>query len=182
MESSYIKESLDYDSETGLLRWKERPQSHFKTLAAQRSTNSKYSGKLAGYADCIDGINYQVIKIRQRAYLAHRLAWFLYYNEWPSGALDHIDGDGLNNKIENLRLATSSINSRNCKLYSTSSTGVCGVYWVERTGKWVAKGSYRENGKKVNVHLGYFFSIEGATKARQDWEAEIGGFTDRHGT
>ena len=56
------------------------------------------------------------------------------------------------------------------------------MYWVERTGKWVAKGSYRENSKKVNVHLGYFFSMEDATKARQDWENEVGGFTDRHGT
>lgn len=181
MENSYITESLVYDPSTGSLTWKERPQSHFKTLASKNSTNKKYAGKVAGFIDCIDGINYRVIKIRQKAYFAHRLVWFLYYSEWPDGFIDHIDGNGLNNKVENLRLVTSSINSRNCKLYSTSSTGICGVYWVERTGKWVAKGSYREGGKKVNIHLGYFYDVEDAIKARQKWEVEIGGFTDRHG-
>ena len=181
-EDTHLIESLEYNPETGEIRWKVRPESQFKNSTVWKRTNNKHAGTLAGYINNISGIDYLVIKVRQKAYLGHRLAWFLHFGEHPSGLIDHIDGDGTNNRIDNLRIATPSQNARNCKLFSTSSSGTCGVYWVERTKKWRSKGSYRVNGMKINVHLGYFRNKEDAIKARRDWEKTIGDFTERHGT
>lgn len=51
---------------------------------------------------------------------------------------DHINGDTLDNRRENLRLATHEQNMRNKKHYSNSKSGLKGATQDKRTGKWVA--------------------------------------------
>lgn len=53
--------------------------------------------------------------------------------------VDHINGNGLDNRRENLRLANPSQNSRNAKLRSDNKSGFKGVSWVRNRKKWVAK-------------------------------------------
>lgn len=50
--------------------------------------------------------------------LAHRLAWLIYYGEWPEDQIDHIDGCRSNNSILNLREADNGVNGRNKKVNS----------------------------------------------------------------
>ena len=57
---------------------------------------------------------------RRLHFSVHRVVWAMSYNEWPT-ILDHIDGDRVNNKLSNLRIVTSSQNSRN-KLGSKNSS------------------------------------------------------------
>lgn len=45
--------------------------------------------------------------------LAHKVIWALHYGEWPKLSIDHISGDKLDNRILNLRLATSQQNRAN---------------------------------------------------------------------
>lgn len=90
-----------------------------------------------------------------KSYRVHRLV-FLYHHGYMPIQVDHIDGNRMNNKIENLRDATSSQNNQNRK--ATSSSGVKGVVWHKQSKKWVA--SICVNRK--SVHLGSFLSIEEA--------------------
>ena len=55
---------------------------------------------------------------------------------WPR--VDHIDGNGLNNLLANLRSATSSQNSQNRRQRSDNTSGFKGVSWNSSTGKWIA--------------------------------------------
>jgi hypothetical protein len=99
-----------------------------------------------------------------KSYRVHRLV-FLYHHGYMPTQVDHIDGNRMNNRIENLREATSSQNNQNRK--ATSSSGLKGVVWHKQSKKWVA--SICVNRK--SVHLGSFISIEEAAlvanKARQ---------------
>jgi hypothetical protein len=76
-----------------------------------------------------DGNSYKRITVSkgQEVY-AHRLAWILYHGTAPHGEIDHVDGNGLNNCISNLRDVSHRDNLRNIKPVHSAS-GVKGVYW-----------------------------------------------------
>lgn len=60
--------------------------------------------------------------------------------EIPDGlSIDHIDGDGSNNRMDNLRVVTPSQNMKNIKIRSDSKSGHHGIYWSERLGGWIAQ-------------------------------------------
>lgn len=75
--------------------------------------------------------------------------------------VDHIDGNGLNNRRDNLRLCSNMENHRNRKLSSVSVTGFKGVSWSSRDEKYIA--SIRVEGKLE--HLGSFDSKDEAHAA-----------------
>ncbi|EBS3550230.1 hypothetical protein DS608_21655 [Salmonella enterica subsp. enterica serovar Javiana] len=65
-------------------------------------------------------------KVR-RLFKVHRLIYWLHTGEWPDGHIDHINGNSLDNRIENLRKATPKQNSQNQYNPYLSSTGYVGV-------------------------------------------------------
>lgn len=80
--------------------------------------------------------------------------------------VDHIDGDGLNNRRRNLRLATRSLNAQNRRVQEGTSL-YRGVYWERRSKRWRAKAQL--NGKFYS--LGLFRSEEQAAAAASAWRA-----------
>lgn len=83
---------------------------------------------------------------------------------FPVTTVDHKNNDGLDNRRENLRVATRSQNNANRG--TTSSTGYRGVYFHQRMGKFaanIANPSIRVGSKCA--HLGYFASAEEAARA-----------------
>lgn len=88
-----------------------------------------------------------------------RLLWFFHYGEWPEGEIDHIDGDTHNNRIANLRHCSRSENAKNRGTYSSSKTGVKGVYIKD--GKFVS--SIQNEGSRY--YLGSYNTIEEASAA-----------------
>jgi hypothetical protein len=72
------------------------------------------------------------------SYRTHRLI-FLWHHGYIPKEIDHIDGNKLNNRIENLRPATRKQNCRNTKLPTTNKSGIKGVSWVSRLKKWVVQ-------------------------------------------
>jgi hypothetical protein len=75
--------------------------------------------------------------------------------------VDHIDGDSLNNKRDNLRPATRSQNARNSRSSKGSSSQFKGVSWNKRQRKWVSRIMVR--GKTIN--LGTFDNERDAGRA-----------------
>lgn len=69
-------------------------------------------GDLAGHVG--KKHRYRQIRINNKLYLAHRLV-FLYHRGYLPGRIDHIDGNALNNDINNLREATQQENCMNAK-------------------------------------------------------------------
>jgi hypothetical protein len=106
---------------------------------------------------------------RGKLFLAHRVAWFLHYGEWPPEEIDHIDGNGQNNKIENLRLSDRSQNMCNRGAYKCNSLGLKGVR--ADGNKYSAQLSHR---KKV-YWLGMHDTAEEAAKAYDRKAIEIHG-------
>lgn len=109
-------------------------------------------------------------KSRSGYYAARRGAdkKFIYMHrailECPEGVTaDHINGDGLNNKRNNLRIATYSQNNCNRgKIKRRCSSGFLGVYRNKLRNKWIAQ--IKING--VQKHLGSFDCEADAAKVR----------------
>jgi len=134
-----LRELLQYDPETGIIRWRAR------------------ANKIAG---CRFDNGYINIGIDGEIYGAHRVAWAIMEGTNPSGEIDHINGDPSDNRFCNLRLATSAQNNQNRRLSSRNKTGVKGVFWVTRHRKYRAV---------VGIHgqykiLGYFVDLKEAAE------------------
>jgi len=103
-----------------------------------------------------------------KEFLQHRLIWEDYYGEKPNGQIDHIDGNKLNNNIENLRDVTSLENQRNRTRQYNNTTGCTGIYWDKKRNKWIAKIQI----KRTAIYLGGFEDIEDAICCRKKAEKE----------
>lgn len=103
---------------------------------------------------------YRDTRLYGKIYQTHRLIFFIHHGYIPP-YVDHIDGNPLNNRIENLRPCTKSQNACNQKLRVTSKSGVRGVYWIARNKKWMA----RVGVNKKQYYLGLFDSLTDAKQA-----------------
>jgi len=79
----------------------------------------------------------------------------------PGVSVDHINGNTLDNRKENLRICTSAENTRNSRKYSTNVSGCKGVSYIEWRNKWASKITF--NYKKY--FLGYYNTREDAFEA-----------------
>ncbi|WP_373324926.1 HNH endonuclease [Methylobacterium organophilum] len=140
-----LRALLHYDPETGLWTWL---KSYSRVKAGQKAGSLKKSG-------------YVFIVIKGTSYRSHRLAWFYMTGKWPPEQLDHRDGCRSNNRWNNLRLATDSLNQANSKKPANNTSGYKGVYWNRQHRKWSAK----INVQRRQVHLGSYSNIENAAEA-----------------
>lgn len=99
----------------------------------------------------------EIIDGKQHMILLHRLILGLAGDDQG----DHRDGDGLNNRRYNLRICTHADNQINKRVRSDSSSGLKGVVWESRSGRW--RSEIQLHGKKK--WLGYFDTPEAAHAA-----------------
>lgn len=159
-----LKELLHYNPETGVFTWK-----------VSKGPKAK-SGSDAGCDLQRKRTYYKQIGIDGVRYYAHRLAWLYVHGKLPKNDIDHEDGDGLHNWINNLRDATNRENCKNRRLSCLNTSGVIGVNFDKRSGKWHARIGTMSGFK----HLGYFTSIDAAIAARKAAEVKY-GYHQNHG-
>lgn len=155
----FLLKNFRYNPDSGQLFWK---------LRRSRSA----PGSIAG---SIDHEGYVIVALEGVRYRAHRIIIAMVYGLFPD-QVDHVDGDRSNNRIKNLRLVNNQQNSMNQKIRRNNTSGVMGVCWHKRYGKWVAH--IRVDGK--SKYLGAFDVLEDASAARRSAEIE-NGFHENHG-
>ena len=115
-------------------------------------------------AGCIEKNGYRRIQIEGKIYRAHRLVWKYHYGKDPKEFIDHIDGNRINNNIENLREATNQQNLFNTGPSKNNKLGIKGV--SKNGNKYIAR--IEINGK--SKYLGMFNTIEEARLVREEAE------------
>jgi hypothetical protein len=85
--------------------------------------------------------------------------------------VDHKNGDRLDNRKENLRIASPSQNCWNSKLCINNTSGYKGVSLEKKTGKWNAR--IHINNKKI--HLGAFENKHDAARMYNFWAIDLFG-------
>jgi len=89
--------------------------------------------------------------------------------------VDHIDGDGLNNRRANLRAATQAENNRNARRRSNNTSGFRGVFWDARRQHWRARIEGSQNGQRWSRSLGVFNTAHEAAWAYDQAAIELFG-------
>jgi len=140
-----LRNVLSYSPETGEFIWLvNRGKVRAGTVAGKHACNGYWRIKLFG-----------------KDYPAHRLAWLYTYGEFPDGQVDHINLDKIDNRICNLRQASTAENQHNKTEQKNNTSGFKGVSRFARTGRWRAE--IMINGTKR--YLGSFGTAEAAAEA-----------------
>jgi hypothetical protein len=155
-----LREYLDYDPETGVLRWK-------NWIGRRARLGQPTAGGLTS-------AGYKVVSFAGRRFYAHRVAFALHHGRWPTPCCDHIDGDKTNNRADNLRECSVSANAHNGKMHRDNATGVKGVHRVDH-------GSYRA-GVMINgiLHRKRFRRLKDAAAYIKQLREQLHGEFARH--
>jgi len=152
---SDYEDLFTYNADTGDLIWKVRPPSHFKSKNAWSMWNTKYSSRAAGWkARTRRGGKPQApqISVFGKLIYLHRIVWEMNRGPIPTGmVIDHVNRNPIDNRIQNLRLATLSDNARNCA--TRSRHGLKGITKTA-SGKWVAQITVNRR----NIRIGSFLT------------------------
>ena len=153
-----LLELLDYDQTSGVFRW--------------RVDRNSYGGKVkvGSIAGRLDKYGYRYIGIDGGICQAHVLAWVYVYKKWPDVQIDHKNMVQDDNRIENLREASMTMQRANQRVRRDSSTGVKGV---SKTPEGKYKAKIRKDG--VSYHIGHYDTVADASVAYQRMAVKLFG-------
>ncbi|MCG7598861.1 HNH endonuclease [Halomonas sp. McH1-25] len=175
LDREYLWECFSYDADEGVLRWNaERPAKHFRHAVRYVKWLEENGGKAAGSAYQAGSTSYVRLSIDGVKLPGHTVVLAMHGITVPKGMMvDHLNGDGIDNRLENLRVVTPQLNSRNRRMNPNNTSGANGVYWCEKRRRWIAQGP--------KIYLGAYKEKSEAIRARKNWEKREGNFTKRHG-
>ena len=174
---------VDPSSPTGL-RWRDDVARMYTT----KQSGTSVAGEPAGVKRIIKGRSDSVVVLlRRKIYIVSRVIWEMVHGPIPEGMIiDHLDGNALNNKIENLACKTRGENMHNRKINKNNKTGFPGILfngssyiacWVDNEGTRCRKSfSIRKHG-----NLAIVLAIElREAKLKELNEKYDLKYTDRH--
>jgi hypothetical protein len=152
-----VDHMFSYDPNSGIIAWK-------------NCYHKEKNGKEAGWTN---DQGYRCIAISNKKFRGHRLAWLIKTGEEVPNdmEIDHIDGNRLNNRWSNLRIATKKQNALNKALRSDNKLGVKGVKYNQKRKKYEAW--IRINGKPKRI--GYYSTLDEASNAFREADKERSG-------
>lgn len=121
-DKSYFENFLSYDHDKSLFFW---------------SVN-RGRVKIGYPAGTVNHKGYLIININGKLWQSHRLVWLFLNGNFPERHIDHINGNKLDNSINNLRVVDDKENNRNRKKPKNNTSGITGVYFHKCYGKYVA--------------------------------------------
>lgn len=102
---------------------------------------------------------------KQKKIYKHREVWEKANGKIPYDMqIDHINRDKLDNRLENLRAVSRSVNQHNRKLNRNNTSGHKGVYWHKQKGKWHVQIMVN----RVKKSLGLYDNVEDAANAYKE--------------
>ena len=130
------------------------------------------NGSKAGHSN---SYGYWRIETKYGSLAAHRIVFLMHHGYMPK-IVDHIDGNKLNNKIENLRAATYTENSYNSRIGKRNTSGSKNISWRPNQCKWRVR--VNANGKTITI--GQFEDFEFADLVAQEARSLYHGQFARH--
>ena len=134
--------------------------------------NTKAIGDKVGY---IAKSGYATTKIKNKSYLIHRLIYLMHYKYLPE-QIDHIDGNPINNSIENLRDASGSQNCMNKKISAVNTSGYKNINYIKQINKYRVQLKVKGN----PISFGCFSDVELADLVAQEARDKYFGKFARH--
>ena len=147
MDQRYLKQRLLYSPKSGVFYWIQPPPGHSDLL-----------GEEAGSACLSDSKPYWYIQIDRVKYKRSRLAFLYLVGFMPQDQVDHINGNSLDDRWQNLRPATAMQNAWNHKSRARGNDLPMGVRKNASSGRYAARIGVR--GKQIS--LGSFNTPEEA--------------------
>jgi len=171
MTQQFLKETLTY-SEDGNFYWKvDRPVEHFATLRGYRVYMALYAGKFAGKV-AVNEVYMEgrkplrdareilfSYKGEKKKFPTHKLV-YLYHHGYIPDIIDHINGDYLDNRLENLQELNLQLNTSKASMFSHNSSGYRGVRYRKRDNKWIV--NIKVDGK--GYYVGQYKDLEYAAE------------------
>lgn len=117
--------------------------------------NGNDAGKAIGCVPKSKTNKYVTTQIKGQHWCVHKLIYLYHHGHLPK-QLDHINRNKLDNRVENLRPATSAQNASNRNLFKNNTSGCAGVSFKKETNKWFVYVNV--NRKRKNI--GYFDDLE----------------------
>jgi hypothetical protein len=173
-----LRKLLRYEPDTGKLFWLTRGNENAPNLkeATIKTFNKTFAGKPALDSAAENNGNYYkrgfVLGVPLKA---HRVCWAIFYGNWPAGVIDHINGNGLDNSIGNLRDVDVSQNNKNAKRQNRGKCHVQGITWHGRSKKWQVR-----IGGNAGQYLGLYKCLGAAIAVRLSAQVK-NGYNINHG-
>jgi hypothetical protein len=163
-----IKARFLYNPETGELTWAYRDEAIKQNIYF----NNNFAGKVAGrlqkhHADGYESfVVFTEIFGKKAILVCARICWLIQTGDWPKNTIDHINGDSLDNRWENLRDVTQGVNNRNRDGYKIRKGS---------SHKGVTKRGSRYYAIAKGKHIGSYATPEEAARAYDKKALELWG-------
>jgi hypothetical protein len=164
-----LKQLIDYNPDTGVFVWKERPLSMLEKQSYCNTWNTRFANKQAGRLTNVKkGFTFRRICIFNKEYQGHHIAFLYMTGKYPEHDIDCIDGDYTNLEFKNIRECTRQDTTFKA-IKSSGKNKLIGSSFKKDRNKY--RSQIDVNGKSIS--LGHFDTEEQAHNAYVEAKRQI---------